>query len=218
METINLIAGNSSDIYEFSSKQVLNLPGNWEGSWVVSDVLGGIPILEGILSKNINIYNLDSLIGEDFRKTFKIFEATNLEIVQFNNDIISGVDNEICTVSGRMYHDSTDLNGNAIEVPEANRYITITLKGVFVNYTRVMRIKTDINGNFSHDFNIGATIKTLADSFFIFQLMPLQSQQLASGSTFVLSVEVRELDVNGVPIFRREVLQAKLKMLAQGVL
>ncbi len=217
MEEILLIQGDSSDIWEFSSKQVSNLPSNWEGSWVVSDTLGGTPILEGTLTKNENIYNSDSLIGEDFRKTYKIFESTGLEKVVFNDDVISGADNEICTVSGRMYHDSTDADGNAIEVPEADRYITITLKGVFVDFSREMRIKTDANGNFTHDFNIGATIKTSADSFFIFQIMPLQSQQLTAGTTYVLSIEVRELDGNGEPIFRREVLTAKLKMLQQGV-
>jgi len=218
METIELIQGDSGDIYEFSSKQVINLPNNWEGSWVVSDTLGGTPILEGTLTKNENIYNSDSLIGKDFRKTYKIFESTGLEKVVFNDDVISGADNDICTVSGRIYHDSTDADGNVIEVPEVDRYITITLKGVFVDFSREMRIKTGADGNFTYDFNIGATIKTPADSFFIFQIMPLQSQQLTAGTTYILSVEVRELDENGDPIFRREVLQAKLKMLAQGVL
>jgi len=218
METMTLIQGDSSDIFEFGSKQVPNLSDNWVGSWVVSDTLGGTTILEGTLIKNENIYNEDSLIGEDYRKTFKIFESTGLEKVQFNDDVISGTGNSICTISGNMYHNSKDADDNDIEVPESDRYITITIKGVFVDFSRTQRIKTDSDGNFTYDFNIGSTVKTPKDSFFIFQIMPLQSQQLESGSTYSLSVEVRELDSNGDPIFRREVLQTKLKILTQGVL
>jgi len=212
---IELITGDSSDIYEFSSKQVKDLDTKWVGSWVVADTLGGTPVLTGALTKNENILNADSLQAQDFRKTFKIFEATNLEKVQFNDDVVSG---SSCIVSGRMFHDSTDTSGAKIEVNEANRYITITLKGVFVPFTREIRVKTDSNGLFTFNFNIGATIKTQAESFFIFQLMPLQSEQLVAGTTYSLSVEVKELDAAGVVIFRREVLQEKLKMLAQGVI
>jgi hypothetical protein len=116
-----------------------------------------------------------------------------------------------------MFHDSVDSEGNDIEVPESDRYITITLKGIFVDYSREQRIKTDDDGNFTYDFDIGPTIKTPEKSFFIFQLMPLQSEQLEVGKGYVLSVEVREMDSNNNPIFRREVLQAKLKVLPGGV-
>jgi hypothetical protein len=44
-----------------------------------------------------------------------------------------------------------------------------------------MRIKTDSDGNFTYDFNIGPTIKTPANSFFIFQIMSLQSELLEEG-------------------------------------
>jgi len=47
--------------------------------------------------------------------------------------------------------------------------------------------------------------------------MPLQSEQLEVG-TYYLSVEVKQKDDNDNIIFRREVLQAKLKMVKQGVL
>jgi hypothetical protein len=214
METIELIKGDSSDIYEFSSKQVSNLSDNWEGSWVISDTLGSEAILSGELTKNENIYNDNSLIGEDFRKTYKIFEQTNLEKVVFNDNVING---SHCTVSGTMFRNDTDSDGNAIEVPEYDRYITIILKGVFVDYSREQRIKTDVDGNFSYDFDIGSTIKIPENSFFIFQLMPLQSEQLEAGKTYVLTVEVREMDSNNSPIFRREVLQAKIKVTQEGV-
>lgn len=214
MEEITLICGDSSSIYEFSSKQVASLDSYWDGSWVVSETLGGTPVLEGTLVKNEDIKNSDSLVGEEFRKSYKIFEPTELEKVQFNEDIISG---NTCTVSGKMFRDGTDTDGNIIEVPEADRYITITLKGIFSGFTREKRIKTDIDGNFTYNFNIGNTVKTPANSFFIFQLMPLQSEQLEVG-TYFLSVEVRQKDDADNIIFRREVLTAKLKMTQQGVL
>jgi len=214
METIELIKSDSSDIFEFSSKQVSALGNTWVGSWVVSDTLGGDAVLEGTLTKNENIYNNDSLTGKDFRKSYKIFEPTNLEKVRFNDNVISG---NSCIVSGNMYHDSKDNDGNAIEVPESDRYITVTLKGVFVDFTREERVKTDEDGNFSINFNTGATVKTPAESFFIFQIMPLQSELLEAGKTYTLSVQVRENDANGNPIFRREVMQSKLKILAEGV-
>ena len=213
MEEINLILGDSSDIYEFSSKQVEVLDSFWEGSWVVSDTLGSTPLLTGNLVKNEDIFNDDSLIGEDFRKTYKIFETTELEKVEFNADIIVG---STCTVSGRIYRDGIDGGGNPIEIPEVDRYITITIKGIFVSYSREIRVKTDINGEFIYDFDIGATVKIAANSFFIFQLSPLESEQLDVKS-YILSIEVRQKDAGNFTIFRREVLQAKLKMTTQGV-
>ena len=215
MEEIVLIQGDSSSIYEFSSKQVQGLDSKWDGTWTIAETLGGTPVLEGVLTKNENILNDDSLKGEDFRKTYKIFEPTNLEKVQFNDDVIQG---NICTVSGRIFREGTDSDGNTIEIPEEDRYITITLKGVFVSYTREQRIKTDSDGNFTFDFNIGKTIKTPANSFFIFQIMPLQSEQLEAGKGYILTVEVKQKDTNDNIIFRREVLQAKLKITQQGVL
>jgi hypothetical protein len=215
METIELIKGDSSDIYEFSSKQVSSLTDKWEGSWVVSEALGSAPILEGTLVKNEDVMNEDSLQGEDFRKTFKIFESTELEKVRFEDDVING---QSCIVSGKMYTEGTDVDGNPIEIPSAERYITITLKGVFVPFTREMRVKTDADGIFTYNFNIGKTVKTPTNSFFIFQIMPLQSELLEVGKGYILSIEVREKDANDVIIFRREVLQAKLKITAEGVL
>lgn len=215
MEEINLILGDSSDIYEFSSKQVDLLDATWEGSWVVSETLGSIPILEGDIVKNQDIFNVDSLVNEDFRKSYKIFETTEQEIVEFNADVIVG---ETCTVSGRIFTNGVDGNDDPIEIPETDRYITVTLKGTFVSYTREARLKTDANGEFTYDFNIGATVKTTANSFFVFQLTPLDSESLVVG-TYYLTVEVRQRDVavTGNVIFRREVLQAKLKMTKQGV-
>jgi len=213
MEEIELIVGDSSPVFEFSSKQVDSLDDRWDGTWVISDTLGGTPILEGDLVKNEDIKNDDSLQGEEFRKTYKIFETTELEKVQFNEDVISG---STCTVSGKMYRDGTDSDGNTIEIPEEDRYITITIKGIFSGFKRDQRVKTDSNGNFTYNFNIGKTVKTPADSFFIFQIMPLQSEQLEVG-TYYLSVEVKQKDDNDNIIFRRETLQAKLRMITQGV-
>jgi len=213
MEEIIMIKGDSSDIYEFSSKQVDKLDDSWEGSWVISQKLGGDPILQGNLTKNENIYNDDSLIGEDFRKSYKIFEENGQEKVKFNEDVIDG---SKCIISGKIYHEETDNDGNTIEVPEVNKYITITIKGLFVPYTREKRVKTDSEGNFTCELNLGKTIKIPANSFFIFQIMPTESEKLDVG-TYSLSVEVRQKDTDGKIIFRREVLQAKLKIMAQGV-
>ena len=214
MEEIEIILGDSSSIYEFSTKQVDTLSSLWEGSWTIADKLGATPIITGNLVKNEDIFNADSLVGEDFRTTYKIFESTDLEKVTFNSDVIV---NDIATISGKMFTEGTDGEGLPIEIPEVDRYITITIKGVFVNFSRDIRLKTDAQGEFTYDFNIGATVKTAANSFFIFQLMPLESQQL-SVKSYILSVEVRRLDDVGVVEFRREVLQAKLKVNEQGVL
>ncbi len=214
MEEITLICGDSSDIFEFSSKQVDTLTNLWEGSWVISETLGGNPILEGPITKNEDILNNDSLVDQDFRTTYKIFETTELEKVIFNQNVIVG---NTCTISGKMYLDGVDANNDPIEVPEVDRYITVTIKGIFVSYSREMRVQTDINGEFSIDFNIGATIKTPLNSFFIFQIMPLHSEQLLN-KTYYLTVEVRQKDIGDIVVFRKELLQTKLKITKQGVI
>jgi hypothetical protein len=210
MEEISLILGDSSDIYEFSSKQVEVLDDRWEGSWVVAQTLGGTPVVQGDLIKNIDIYNEDSLVGEDYKKSYKLFEGQDGELLEFNEDVIA---DNITTVSGKIYTEASD--GTKIGV--ANRYAYITVKGVFVPHTRELRIKTDADGNFTTDFDFGKTIKTPANSFFIFQILPLQSEQLTE-SSYVVSVEVRQKDNDDNLIFRKEVFQSKLKMKAQGVL
>jgi len=210
---MELILGDSSDIYEFSSKMVGELDENWEGSWVISDTLGGDTIIEGLLVKNKDIFNDDSLIGEDFRKTYKIFEPAGNEVVEFNDDVIEGSD---VTITGSMFTLSKDEFGNEIRIPVPNKYITITIKGVFVAYSRSLRVKTDEEGNFTCVLNIGKTIKTPENSFFIFQIMPLESEKLQVKS-YYLTVEVRQRDENNVIIFRKEVLQAKLKILQYGL-
>jgi len=210
MDSISLIIGDSSDIYEFSSKQVSSLDASWEGSWVISDTLGGTEKLTGSLVKNIDIYNEDSLVGEDYRKSYKLFEGLEGELLEFNTDTET---DGIITVSGKIFIKS--IAGT--EVPVANRYAYITVKGVFVPYTREVRIKTAADGLFSVDIDLNKTVKTPANSFFIFQILPLESEQLTE-SSYVVSVEVRQKDTNGTIIFRKEVFQSKLKMLAQGVL
>jgi len=215
MEEIELIIGDNSSIYQFSSKQVTLLDDRWSGSWAISKSIGGESILSGNLIKNDDIFNDDSIENEEFRKTYKIFETTEKEIVEFNEDIIN---HGSCIVTGRMFTVGTDDDGNKVNIPEINRYITITLKSIFTKYTRSEMVKTDENGAFSFDFNIGATVKTKANSVFVFQLMPLESEQLEVGDYF-LSVEVKQRnDINDDIIFRREVLQAKLRMSIQGVL
>lgn len=216
MEEIELIVGDSGNIYQFSSKQVASLTSDWEGSWVVSDKLGSEPILTGSIVKNDNIFNSDSLVDEEFRKTFKLFEAldNNLEKVVFNDDVIIG---EVATISGRIYTEGTDGDGNPTEVPVQDKYITLTIKGIFSGFKRSIRVQSDTQGKFTTDLNIGNTIKTPANSFFIFQMMPLESEQLEEGKSYVLSIEVRQLDELNVIQFRKEVLQARLRMKAQGV-
>lgn len=210
MEEIELIRADSSNIYEFSSKQVSTLDDKWEGSWVVALTLGGAPVIQGNLIKNIDIYNEDSLTGEDYKKSYKLFEGETGEILEFNDDVI--VDN-ITTVSGKIYTEASD--GSKIGV--ANRYAYITIKGVFVPHSRELRVKTDVDGNFSTDFDFGESIKTPANSFFIFQILPLDSEQLIEDN-YVLAVEVRQKDANDTLMFRKELLQAKIKMKQQGVL
>lgn len=210
MEEIELIRADSSNIYEFSSKQVDLLDDGWEGSWVVAPTLGGEPVIQGDLIKNIDIYNEDSLVGEDYKKSYKLFEGEEGELFEFNEDIIT---DNITTVSGKIYTEASD--GSKIGV--ANRYAYITVKGVFVSHARELRIKTDADGNFSTDFDFSKTIKTPANSFFIFQILPLDSEKLTEDS-YVVSVEVRQKNNDGVLIFRKELFQAKLKIKQQGVL
>jgi len=205
MEEIPLIQGDNSDIYEFSTKDITNLDTSWEGSWAVSEALGLAPIISGTLTKNPDIFNLDSLVGEEIRESYKIFEPTN-EIVTFNKTNINGT---IATVSGTC----TDANG--LIVP--NKYIYITLKGIFVPHFRTILVKTDLNGLFSVDIDLSPTVKMPANSFFIFQIMPNDSA-LLDYKKYFLTVEVRQLDSSSNVIFRKEVLQAKLVVNKQGVL
>jgi hypothetical protein len=209
METFELIKGDSSDIWEFSSKQVDVLDDSWEGSWVVSETLGGEPVIEGDLIKNIDIFNDDSLIGEDYKKSYKLFEAEDGEVLEFNADVIDSTDTHLLTVQGRIINTSGD--------PVPDRYAYITIKGVFVNASRELRVKTDANGEFSAVFDLSKTVKTPANSFFIFQILPLQSEQLTE-SSYVVSVEVRQKNTSDELIFRKEVMQSKIKMKAEGVL
>jgi len=202
METIELIKGDSSSIFEFSNKQVPTLGDDWEGGWFVSEALGTKPILEGSLMKNSPIFNNDSLVGEEFRKTFKIFEGSETEKVQWNEDII---DEESAIISGIVHIDN---------IPQPNRYITVQLKGIFSSFTRDIRIKTDEEGKFSYDFNIGNTVKTPENSFFLFQLMPLESE-LLEVKTYMISIEIRQLDNESKLQFRKVVMQAKLKITAK---
>jgi len=213
MDEILLILADSSDIYEFSSKQVDFLDDKWSGSWVVSDALGSAPELQGALSKNPDIFNEDAFIGEDYRKTYKIFEEENNQKIVFNTDIVN---QDVITVSGTLVTETSE-NGVVTQTPVANKYAYITIKPIFINTSREIRIKTDINGEFNGDINIDKTIRTPANSFFIFQISPTESEQL-SIKKYYLSVEIRQIDINGDVTFRKEVLQAKLNVVKQGVL
>lgn len=168
MEEILLIQGDNSSIYEFSSKSVLTLDDSWEGSWVISEELGGTPLVEGVLIKNMNVLNIDSLIGEDYKKSFKIFEPNGKEELVFNTDVLV---NESLTVSGIVTDTSSAL-------PIEDKYVYITIKGVFVPHTREIRVKTNENGYFECTFDLNKTIKIPANSFFIFQLMPHDTETL----------------------------------------
>jgi len=200
-----LIKGDSSDIWEFYSKEIPELDNFWSGKWVISENLGDNIILQGELTKNKNIYYNNSLINEDFRKTYIIFEELKTEEVIFNNDII---ENNKVTISGNI---------NINLVPEINKYITIKIKGIFTESKREIRVKTDKLGNFSCIFDLSPTVKTSENSFFIFQLSPTDSEKL-NVSTYSLSIEIKQEDINSKVIFRKEILQTKLKILQQGVL
>jgi hypothetical protein len=214
MDTINLIIGDSSDIYEFSSKQIGLMDSFWEGSWVISEALGSEPILEGNLIKNDNIYNSDSLEGEEVKEKFKIFEQSDDMELRIDSSVVDG---STYTIQGKIFKTSKDIEGNPIEIPFENTYITVSIKGKFVDYTRSTMVNTNSEGIFTAVFDLSNTIKTPANSLFIFQLMPLQSELLEEKIYFI-SVEVRQKNDMDEVIFRREVLQAKLKMLKQGVI
>lgn len=207
MEEVLLVKCDNSSLYEFSSKSVPALDDTWEGSWVISEELGSTPLVEGVLIKNLDIMNNDSLISEDYKKSYKIFESSGTEKVTFNDDVI--LDNG-STVSGVI----TEANG-VTAIP--NKYIYVTLKGLFVPHTREIRLKTDDNGAFIYSFNIGKTIKIPLNSFFIFQLMPHDTENLEP-KKYYLTVEVRQKDILGNLIFSKEVLTTKLKILQQGLL
>lgn len=209
MEEIELIIGDSSDLYEFSSKQVSSLDSSWEGSWVVSVTLGGTPITSGSLAKNPDILNEDSLVGEEVEKSYKIFKGEGNEIIDFNTDVLTG---DTLTVSGNMYTLSSQT-----QTPVADQYAYITIKGIFSGNARTERIKTDINGDFSVDISLLETIKIPANSYFIFQILPSDSALLTE-STYYVTAEIRQKDQSQTLIFRKEVLQAKLKMKKQGVI
>jgi len=213
MELITLIQGDSGDAYEFSSKQVSVLDTTWSGSWTVSDTLGGTPIINGNLIKNTDILNNDSLVNEDFNTTYKIFNLID-ELLILDTPVISGTS---ATITGKIYKNTLDSNGVTVETPVANKYAYITIKGIFVTYTRTIKVKSDANGLFSAVFDLTETIKTPANSFFVFQISPLQSEVLSIGD-HILSIEVKQTDSAGNIIFRREVLQAKLRVTGQGVL
>ncbi len=210
---MELIKGDSSDIFEFSSKQVDNLDSTWEGSWTISESLGSAPIIQGSLIKNENIYNNDSLIGEDYNISYKIFEPKDDMKVEFTETKA----NNISSISGKIFK-IVMVNDVETEVPYSDTYITFNYKGKFVKYTRTKMVKTDALGNFILDINPDKTVKIPQDTFFIFQLMPLQSEQLEEDKTYNLNIEVRQFDINNVLIFRKEVMQRKLKILKQGVL
>lgn len=214
METIDLIVGDSSDIFNFSSKQVGSLSSLWEGSWVISDTLGSAPELQGILTKNPAILNDDSLVGEEYRKSYKIFEEETGQEVTFIADVINA---NLVTVQGKVTVDDIDANGTITKIPVEDKYVYITLKGLFKKSEREIRVKSDGNGDFTVVFDLSETEKTPADSFFIFQIMPTDSAQL-SVKKYYLSVEIRQKDALGEVVFRREVLQARLNMNKQGVL
>jgi len=205
MEEIILIKADSSDIYEFSSKQISLLDDKWEGKWTISSALGGTPILEGTLAKNTTILNDDSLENEDYKKSYEIFEGDKNDLVNITDETI---DSGVLTLKGT-------ITNSDVVVPDKYLYITIT--GVFVPYTRTVRVKTNTNGEFVANIDLKPTIKTPENSFFIFQISPTQSELLEVG-TYFLSVQITHKNGADELIFRKEVLQAKLKIKQQGVL
>ena len=62
MEEIILIKGDSSDIYEFISKDLPTLDDSWEASWAITKKMGQNPELTGNLGKNTEILNADGSI------------------------------------------------------------------------------------------------------------------------------------------------------------
>ena len=206
MDEILMIRGDSSNIYEFSSKQVDVLDDSWSGSWAVSVTLGSSPILHGKLIKNNDILNDDSLINEEIKKAYRIFEPNTGDNVVFGPEMY---DENQLTITGTAYDN--------LKKPLPNKHIYINIKGIFALHSREIRIKTDINGVFTCIFNLNKTIRTPQNSFFIFQILPMDSQKLVEQSYFV-SVEVQQKNESGLLIFRKEVLQSKLKIKQQGII
>ncbi len=76
MDEIILIKGDSSELYQFSSKDVPVLDSTWEGKWAVSSKLGDASILEGNLTKNDVIYESDSTTVKTPANSYFIFQIT----------------------------------------------------------------------------------------------------------------------------------------------
>jgi len=203
IQTVEVTIGDSSDLWEFSSKDIPVLDINWTGSWTIAESIGETPVLQGNLTKNIDIFNEDSLINEPLRNSYKLFEPDD-ETVTFNDNVQDG---STVTVSGTVTKDGA-------AVP--SKYIYIIVKGLFVPHSRTIRTQCDVNGEFSVQLNLDITLKTPADSFFIFQLMPTDSETLLE-KTYYLTCEVKQDDAGTIK-FRKELLQLKLKMIKQGVI
>lgn len=76
MEEIYLIKGDSSDIYEFMSKDIPVLDAEWEATWAISPKLGQAAIQSGTLLKNQTIYEADQVTVKTPANSFFIFQIS----------------------------------------------------------------------------------------------------------------------------------------------
>lgn len=76
MEEIYLIKGDSSDIYEFLSKEIPLLDDTWEASWAITKVIGENPIMTGALTKNLDIFEANGTTIKTPANSFFIFQLT----------------------------------------------------------------------------------------------------------------------------------------------
>lgn len=76
MDEIYLIKGDSSDIFEFLSKEVPLLDDTWEASWAITLKMGDTPIMTGALTKNADIFNVDGVTVKTPANSFFIFQLT----------------------------------------------------------------------------------------------------------------------------------------------
>lgn len=91
MEEIYLIKGDSSDIYEFMSKEIPTLDASWTGSWAISNKLGQAAIQVGALSKNQTIYEADQVTVKTPADSFFIFQIspTSSELLEAGKYILA---------------------------------------------------------------------------------------------------------------------------------
>lgn len=206
---VELIKGDSSDIFEFSTKDVPILDDRWVGTFAVkTNLIDDIAVVSGALTKNPIIYNEDSLVGSELDIETELFQPDDKKETVTEISYITDEINKTATVTGTIL-----LNGSVV----VERWVYITIIDKFnTKNKRRSKVKSDVNGEFSLLFSTDVTIKHNANEFLIFQLTPQQSE-LLEPEKYNLVVEIQQLDINDNIIFRKEVMQEKLVVSQEGI-